>query len=191
MFEKASSTSATSSRPITWASTPSAMGVIIAVVAVLDTHIDSSAVAIMIARMSSRADAPIRNMIHSAIRRSIPYFWRAFASMNPAMNRKMSGSANPYSAGASWSYTPNPVSTAGIDSAVTASGSARVTHRKPAKNMVATAYLPVTVSPSGVGDAAMATIPPIATANSSSRRPGPFIVRKFTVIVLPLVRSFR
>jgi lactate racemase len=48
-----------------------------------------NAVASMTARTSLRGDDPMTAIIHSAMRRSMSYFWSAFASMNPAMNRKM------------------------------------------------------------------------------------------------------
>ncbi len=65
------------------------MGVIIAAVAVFDTHIERNAVASMTARTRRRGEDPITDINQRAIRRSMPYFWSAFASMNPAMNRKM------------------------------------------------------------------------------------------------------
>ena len=77
------------------------MGVIMAVVAVFETHIERKAVASITASTSNRAEAPSRAIIQSAIRRSMSYFWSAFASMKPAMKRKMNGSAKPASAGSS------------------------------------------------------------------------------------------
>jgi len=64
---------------------------------------------------------------------------------------------------------PVPVNNTGIVSAVTASGSAPLTQRKPAKNIVAMAYCPVVESPDGEGAAAIATTRSPARRNCSVR----------------------
>jgi hypothetical protein len=59
---------------------------------------DKPAVEIITAPINRRGELPILAIVYSAIRRSISYFWTAFANMNPAINRKMRWSANPMSA---------------------------------------------------------------------------------------------
>ena len=67
---------------------PSAIGSIIRVVAVLETHIDRNAVEIIIPRMICRGWVPTRRRVSSAIRRCRFHFCIAMAMRKPPRKRK-------------------------------------------------------------------------------------------------------
>ena len=71
----------------------SAIGSIIRVVAVLETHIDRNAVEIIIPRMIRRGEVPTRRSVSSAIRRCRFHFCIAMAMRKPPRKRKTMGSA--------------------------------------------------------------------------------------------------
>ena len=136
--------------------TASAMGSIIAAVAVLLIHMETSAVAAITPKSRRLGLVPIRTMIASAMRRCSDHFSMAFPMKKPPIKRYMAWLA--YGAAAiAMVATPNSGKSASGSMAVTGMGTASVSHHNAIRVATPATAHPSPESPVGPGNSRIKT----------------------------------